>query len=43
MANAIGSCPIRNLGDGKEEEEESRRGGWRRKTGGVGTLFGMEG
>lgn len=40
LANAIGSCPIRNLGDGKEEEEESRRGGWRRKTGGWGPCSG---
>lgn len=42
LANAVGSCPIRNLGDGKGGRGEQE--GWmEEEDSGVGTLFGMEG
>lgn len=42
LANAIGSCPIRNLGDGEGGGGEQE--GWmEEEDGGVGTLFGMDG
>lgn len=42
LANAIGSCPIRNLGDGEGGRGE-QEGSMEEEDGGVGTLFGMEG